>query len=343
VAAAVKVVSSYTISASVARSLVHMMNALGLRTEELLAANQIAPADLDDLHARLPSEVVYRLFEDAARMSGEPDLALRAAQRVPTGTLGVLAYAVQASATLGDAYRCLCRFYRLVMDVAQLDLVEGGDCARLVLRLPNPTREIFRQVAEGSLAAWLRRGRELTGVEWKPRVVRFRHRRPENIDAHRDFFRAPIEFDQTIDELELDQSLLALPTITSEPALARILDRYAGELLERLPPMNDFSGSVRQFVVSSLREGEPTLDKIATHFGTSPRSFQRRLAEEGLNLRQVIDDCRRELAYRYLTQPEISIAEISFLLGFDAVTSFHRRFRRWTGVSPAQYREKAVG
>jgi AraC-like DNA-binding protein len=51
----------------------------------------------------------------------------------------------------------------------------------------------------------------------------------------------------------------------------------------------------------------------------------------------VREDVRRELAQRYLADG-LSIAEISFLLGFSEPSAFFRAFKRWTGKTPLEAR-----
>src|SRR5262249_30256514 len=146
-----------------------------------------------------------------------------------------------------------------------------------------PPDRIYRQVAEGYLTGWLRRGRELTGVDWTPRIVRFRHPQPPRVDNHQRFFRSPISFADATDELELDRELLALPIRSSEPRLALILDQYAKDMLDRLPAQGDLARRVRQAVAQLLTGGEPTLDTVAVQMGMSTRTLQRRLYESALS------------------------------------------------------------
>ena len=46
----------------------------------------------------------------------------------------------------------------------------------------------------------------------------------------------------------------------------------------------------------------------------------------------------RDLAERYLKEKTSAIGEIAFLLGFSDVRAFGRAFKRWTNVSPSEYR-----
>jgi AraC-like DNA-binding protein len=329
--------SAETVSVSVLKLLLGLV---GPHATGMLAACGLPSALLDDPDGRVPLATMARLADDAARAFGTADVGLYMAAHGPNGSMGVPDYAVQASATLGEAYRRVTRFYRLVLDAGDAELIEERDRARLVLRTNLPRLDVLRHFPEGWLGAWLRRGRELTGVAWSPTMVRFRHSQPASIDAHRRFFGAPIAFDQRVDELEFDASLLGLAIRTSEPPLAGILDRVAQDMLDRLPVMNDFARKARRIVANSFAQGTPTLDRIAEQLKTTSRTLQRRLARDGLSLRTLIDDARHELALRYIARTELSIGEVAFLLGFDQVTSFHRAFRRWTGATPLQFRNR---
>src|SRR5262249_56624698 len=115
-----------------------------------------------------------------------------------------------------------------------------------------------------------------------------------------------------------------------EPSLARILDCYAEQMLEQLPPRDDLAARVRHAIAGSLSEGERLLQSVAARLHMTPRTMQRRLSREGLSLRALVDQSRHELALRHMAQPGLSIAGIGYLLRFEQVSSFHRAFRRRT-------------
>ena len=51
---------------------------------------------------------------------------------------------------------------------------------------------------------------------------------------------------------------------------------------------------------------------------------------------------RRQLAMRYLREREMAICEVAYLLGFSESSSFHRAFKRWTGLPPKEFRSGAM-
>jgi AraC-like DNA-binding protein len=52
----------------------------------------------------------------------------------------------------------------------------------------------------------------------------------------------------------------------------------------------------------------------------------------------LVDATRRNLALRYIDDATRSISDITFSLGFSQPSAFTRAFKRWTGLSPTDYR-----
>ncbi|HEX9100614.1 MAG TPA: helix-turn-helix transcriptional regulator, partial [Polyangia bacterium] len=55
---------------------------------------------------------------------------------------------------------------------------------------------------------------------------------------------------------------------------------------------------------------------------------------------QLLDEARLELARTYLADPHIKAVDVAFLLGFSDSSAFYRAFRRWTGMTPVEFRQQ---
>jgi AraC-like DNA-binding protein len=97
---------------------------------------------------------------------------------------------------------------------------------------------------------------------------------------------------------------------------------------------------LRNQVRIKLPEGYPSLDTIAAELGQPPSAIQRSLAFEGLSYKDLVETTRQDLAQVYLRQAHMALSEIAFLLGYSELSAFSRAFRRWTGVSPRDYRDQ---
>ena len=64
-----------------------------------------------------------------------------------------------------------------------------------------------------------------------------------------------------------------------------------------------------------------------------------RLTEADTSFNQVLADYRCYLAKRLLSRTEESIGDIVYLTGFSEPSTFYRAFKRWTDMTPVEYRE----
>jgi len=81
--------------------------------------------------------------------------------------------------------------------------------------------------------------------------------------------------------------------------------------------------------------------RIARSLQLSERQLRRELASAGLGFRSLVEDLRRDRAAALLGQERSSVVDTAFVLGFSEVSAFSRAFKRWFGLSPAEYRHRA--
>src|SRR6185437_4295527 len=81
---------------------------------------------------------------------------------------------------------------------------------------------------------------------------------------------------------------------------------------------------VRMAIARGMCATRPSVDKIARRLGTSPRTLQRRLADEGTSYQELLDDVRRKTALRLLANTDLDPVDVAFLLGFEEPNSFAR-------------------
>lgn len=323
-------------------ALIVALRARGVDPLELLAAAQFNPAQLADPEAEVPTFVQQRLWHEMARLTEDHAFGLHLSEELQPQDFGGLGFAVRSSATLGEGYGRIARYLRVVHPEAALSVLESGSRA-LVRHVPPTAAPPPRHAAEFTLGVLNQIGRREAGPKFHLREVRFRHAQPERVEEHARVFACPVRFEQPHDELELDREVLALPFERAEPVLCEVLDRHLQELVARLPSNKSFLDRVRAALVEELRDGEPTLERLADRLHTSERSLQRHLQREGSSLQALLAEVRTSLAIRYLTEQRESIAEVAFLLGFSEVSTFHRAFKRWTGVTPSAYRRSPEG
>ncbi len=104
----------------------------------------------------------------------------------------------------------------------------------------------------------------------------------------------------------------------------------------------NLSARIRERLIDLLPTGTTSQEKIANDLHMNIRTLQRRLRCEGTRYKYLLDEVRRELAIAYARENRFSINQIAYLVGFSEPTNFTRAFRRWTGLSPKDYRRRAL-
>jgi AraC-like DNA-binding protein len=133
-----------------------------------------------------------------------------------------------------------------------------------------------------------------------------------------------------------------MPVVGADMYLNNLLTRYCDEALthRRNNRVATLRLQVENAIAPLLPHGKARAREIARRLGLSHRTLARRLADEGVSFSQVLHELRLDLARRYL-QEALPISRIAWLLGYREVSAFTHAFKRWTGQSPKQSRQRA--
>ena len=308
------------------------------RTQALLARANMSALDLIDPEARIPLHVASELLVLAESATG-PGLGLRAAEGAVLGDLGIFEFVARTCRTLGEAIETACHYRQLMYDGADLRLVVEGDRAKIRYRLNDRIASRITFV-EFALTACVVASRRALGFDGAPREVRFTHAQPAYAGEYARIFQAPVRFRATHDEIIFGRRALDFPLASADAATHAIFRRYADRLLDMLPTSLPVTRAVQRLVRERIDAQQPAHADLADALHMSERTLRRKLTQEGVQLRELIEQTRREQATRYLASSSLSVSEIAYRLGFSHPPAFHRAFRRWLGVSPLQYRRE---
>lgn len=263
---------------------------------------------------------------------------LRLARGIAPRHFGIVGFAALACGTLAEALQRLERYHRSVYDanVAQVRPVAGGLCIEWGVERGRPGA----LVDETAIAALMQLTREFTGEAVRALAVDFVNPRPADVQAHEDFFGGPVRFGQPSTRVVLAARDLALPLRGADAALLALLDAQAERLLQEVAAVSEPVGIWRQALVGLIRGGRTSLADLAHNLQMSPRSLQRRLAEQGHSFQGMLSQTRQQLAEAYLRDASVELAEVALLLGYSEQSAFTRAFRQWTGQAPLQWRRQ---
>lgn len=159
---------------------------------------------------------------------------------------------------------------------------------------------------------------------------------------YRRFFGASIEFGCPENRLYFDSETLDRPVVGADPEVVPYLERLALKEFEQFghrPGTPETTEDlIRAQLEEAILEGAFDLVDMARRLNVSERTLQRRLKDEGVSYRELVDEVRRDLAIELLRAPEHTIHQIAAKLGYNHPASFSRAFKRWTGQPPGKFR-----
>lgn len=326
-----------TTSSQWATGIVRSLEMDGLDCQALFQELGLVYADLENPDARFSQDALTRLWLRAAQRLANPAIGLNLARAVRPASFGVVGYALMSSRTLREGFERLVRYQRIISDSSDLSLRLQPDGYALTLVVYGNLLPPSRHSAESTLALILALSGWLIGRPLHPRQVLMKGEVPTSIEPYQKFFHAPLIFNAPHDALVFDGADLEMPLPTADEAMVRLHERYADEYLGRFSSTRT-THQVRQVVCRLLPRGEPKREAVAKSLHVSPRTLQRRLEGEGISFQVLLDETRRELALQFLNQPQVTLLEIAYQLGFADSSNFFRAFRRWFNETPSEYR-----
>jgi AraC-like DNA-binding protein len=328
-----------TVSVVLARALVDLVERRGIERQAFLDAASLSQARLEQSDARLELEEYEALIALALDMTGDPALGLRLYDAATPANYSVIAHLITGARTLRDGIELLQRFYRLVWDQPPWRLVEEERIAKLVCDECPGSERIRRFRTEMTVSGLYRMVRAFT-LDVLPSFVAFTYSPPEYRGDYARAFDGLERFGQRITAIVLPRELLDLTQPYHDPELLAAVESQAEKRVARLADARTFADRVREHLVENTGEQRLDMPAVARALAVSPRTLRRRLQEEGVSFRDLVDGALETLAKRLLADERRAIKDVASTLGFADNAAFGRAFRRWAGTTPKQYRIK---
>lgn len=291
---------------------------------------------------RVDLALVAPLYELVTRESGDPAWLYRAVNEASFAGAGPLFQLLICCETLLDAFRQGCRYSSLVTDVCTFSFHEREHHVDLIV---TPTQDVRVSLEQVEVAVFVPSRYQRLALDPKSSpLIEATFRHPPRFEPARyeAFFGCPVRFGAPHNGLRLSRNAMDTPlpggNAQRQAYFRSIAERYecqslaTGNLVER----------VQLLFMQRMAFGEPAVDEIASLLAMSRRTLQRRLLEEGSNWRDATDAARLRVAHRELGTPTRPLHEVALLTGYADTRAFLRAFRRWTGLTPSQYRARST-
>lgn len=291
---------------------------------------------------RTPHSAQLYFWHVVEEVSGDPDVGLHLGQLLPAYKGQVLEYLFLSSPTFGEGLRRAQNYQRLLSDAANTGFFIEGDNACMILDAASDEVSRLKHFNECFVQGVITFFHAVTDGAFFPARVEFEHDRAEGRAHVADILGCDVKFGAQENRLYFPASMLAHASPHAEPELLDLHERFASEQVARLEK-RDIVGQLERVVAELLDSGEVTLDAVAERLEIKPRTLRTRLTEAETSFNQVLAEFRYRLARQLLATTDESIDEIVYLTGFSEPSTFYRAFKRWSNMTPIEYRKTAQG
>lgn len=289
---------------------------------------------------RYPVSKTRKVWQLAEAATGDTALGLMVGRYARATDIHSIGFGMLAASSIRDALQRLIRYRRALHSTMELELVREGGTEALVIQ-SDPSEIASIHGIDAFFVSLLKFCRNLYGPGF--RLVRVELMRLKQQPArYEESFRCPVRFGAERNAIVFDSSVLDSPLASENRDLAFQSDRVIEQYIASLDP-DVVSSRVRELLLELLPSGEASGDSIAKKLNKSMSSLQRALRSEGTSYRDLLEDTRRSLAEQYIAERSYNLAQIAYLLGFADQSNFTRAFKRWTGMSPSDYRVHRSG
>ncbi|HEX4939469.1 MAG TPA: AraC family transcriptional regulator ligand-binding domain-containing protein [Candidatus Kapabacteria bacterium] len=309
--------------------------------EPLLAGTGLDRQQLDDPELLVPFADVVTIFRNGVGRCPAPDLALRYASQLRPSSHGLLGAAVLTGGSLQDAIDLFYDYVGLVAPFLLLHQEDRRNSRVLVFEMISDVQVSATFTYDIMLLSTFNILKLILGERTRELVFHFAHPAPAHAAIYDTYFDGHVQFNASFYGVSIPRDLLNSRVSTADDDTHRLLVSQISSRMEMVHTQNSFVDAVR-FHLKRTEGPLPRMSTVAEAFNMSARTFRNRLRRHNTSYQSLLDRERHEQAMNFLRNSEKSVKEIAYILGFQESSNFSRVFKKWTGVTPLDFRRNTV-
>ncbi len=305
----------------------------------LLTGTGIDPGQVAELYSTLTREQEIRFYQNLLKLFPEPGLGLRLGKLIRVEDTGPMGYAQLASKNIQQVIAVGRKYLDLLVPYLRWDLVLSD--AEIIHRLSDRGEvppEVSRFLLEMAMSNIKVGGQVHFGLNCIPTRVGLNYSDPGYPTLYRRCFEIPVQFNQPANEIRIKKEYLDIRLRHPDSLTHESMKTLCQSLVARLEIKSDVVQDVISVICTS-GPMVPSQEEVAATLCVSSRSLRRRLKEQEFTFRNLVDQVRMDRAKHGLKDPDCTIQEVADRCGFSELRGFYSAFHRWTGISPAAWRQ----
>jgi len=326
---------THTVASFYTRSLLDAVTTMGHDGQKLAQQLGLDISTVNDPDSRIPLSIQTKLWEHVILTTNDPYIGLPIGELTTIGRWGLIEYLAMNSNTFRGLISDCVHYWRLVTDDDKvIQLEELGDKA--IISFTSVNCHIY-QAYEADVVYAMRLLKLIISPNFAPLEIQFMHLAPDDLSEHQRVLQCPLKFEQKTNGFVIPSMLLDIPLATDNTPLHSILNDQAKQVLLKLDQHHSFAKKVALILINQPLD--VTIDKVASQLNMSPRTLQRKLKEEDEGFQPLLDNVRREKARLYLQDKQMTLTEITYMLGYAEFNALNLAVKLWFKKTPSQFRK----
>lgn len=313
-----------------------LLEDVGIAADEIGKGNEFSAVRFGQLYQR----VMY--------ITQDEYFGMLSGSQLPLGAFRMMCHCIIHCSSLGKAIYRAGEFHEICRGTRYKPLVNrSGRYSRMTFGLldhlagrPSQVEISSPDRVRTTLSMWHHFICWLLGTRLELKAVHFCAPAPEDQDLYRTLFQCDVKFNQAEDALVFPSRYLEYPLVQTETSLKDFLHTAPYQLLVPVDNHQSLTAQVVALFGKDFSRELPSAEDVASSVNMSVSTLRRRLQEEGTSFQRIKDECRKDAALTYMNSPQLAINDVARLMGFDEPSAFFRSFKKWTGMTPGDYRRQ---
>lgn len=304
----------------------------------------------DDFNKRLVGrdislEQLSPLIRQLERHSGYGCFALDIGKLMHPSDYGVFGYVMMNCATLMSALRIACEHKNMLNREFKAQFVVDHDQViyKIDTTFNNKALQVLLELDFSSSFEFAQRLAGPCQHSLKIRAVHFSHAPLGPFELYRKHFKCPVYFNAPENKIVIDKTVLDTPIYGANPRVLSFLESKVGKLTtDAGNEPKRFKSQVIRYLENKLGGELPPAQEAAQDFNMSLSAFKKKLHIEHSCYQVICDDVRYQHCQALIQKDNVTLKEIAFELGFTNASAFNRAFKRWSGISPSEFKKRSL-
>lgn len=329
----------FEVAAGLASGISRHAASLGIDADPIARACGLDPERFNGIDERISLDRLCRYMEALSLISNDDAFGLKSIASFQKGASGPFGYGLMNAASVRDFLMFFGRNMSKVSETRHCTLEISARSAHFEWSF-SPLILHRDQYVDLGTAQGFNILRAFLGNDINRVRLELERKKPINTSLHKQLLTQNISFNAPVNAMIIPADCLECINPDADARLFAMMSQQMDAMPVRRGDASDPVTAIRFQASENLASNTPTLASEAERLGMSPRTLQRRLTDSGTSMQSIVDECRKEMAARLLSETSLTFSSITYKLGFSAPAAFTRSAIRWFGMTPSQYRHE---